>query len=140
MGSLFLDVSGGQHMIRHNNVLSSTKSRPFVEKQSRVQGYSEVSCGSGDSRGPGHEVGRMACGILAVKHDLRARVADRVCGVLTKSSVCNRQIRGMKHFLLLSFMHLYISFMSYDYRASATLQEYLCSWFKKMYVSGHLFL
>lgn len=72
MGFLFLDVSRGQHMIRHNNVLFSIKSRPFVEKRSWVQGYREASCGSGSSKGAGHEVGEMSCGIVSVKQDLRA--------------------------------------------------------------------
>lgn len=53
MGFLFLDVSRGQHTIRHNNVLFSIKSRTFVEKQSQVQRYREASCGSGNSKGPG---------------------------------------------------------------------------------------
>lgn len=50
MGFLFLDVSGGQHMIRHNNVLFSIKSRPFVEEQSRVQGYVKSAVGAGTAR------------------------------------------------------------------------------------------
>lgn len=50
MGFLFLDVSGGQHMIMHNNVLFSIKSRPFVEKQSRYRATVKPAVGAGTAR------------------------------------------------------------------------------------------